>query len=191
MRKALVRTRPRWLQLVVGLVVGVLAAAVVFSLVRFVSDDPVEGIETTYRLSDLDELGPSPVSLISIRDIRQPSSVPGLAAPTGDRFVTLVIAVDRQDTPPREWIALEDFRLSLYVIDGSGEREELTPTDNSVRLLDGIGGRIHGSGPDRVNDPYWIELEYEPPSGDVDEYGVDLGVDGEEFTFTVRAEEAP
>lgn len=184
MQKGQTTTRPRWLQVALGLIVGALAAAVAFSVLRFVSDDPVEGSETTFRLSDLDELGPGPVSLISISDIRQPSSVPGLAAPTGDRYVTFVMAMDRQDTPPQEWITLEDFRLSLYATHGSGERQELSPTDNSRRLLDGIGGRIRGT------DPYWIQLEYEPPSGDVDGYGVDLGVDGEEFRFTVRSEES-
>lgn len=177
-------TRPRWLPAVLGLTVGALAAAIAFSVLRFVSEDPVEGIETTYRLSDLDELGPGPVSLISISDIRQPSSIPGLAAPTGDRSVSLMMAMDRQDAPAQEWFTFEDFRLSLYATHGSGERQELTPTDNSSRLLDGIGGRI------RSTDPYWIQLEYEPPSGDVDGYGVDLGVDGEEFTFAVRAEES-
>lgn len=176
-------TRPGWFQLVAGVIVGALVAVVAFVAVGFVRDDPIEGIPTTYRLSDDDDLEPGPVSMVVVRDIRQPTSIPGLAAPTGDRHVSLVLAMERYDDGQR-WLTLEDFTLSLVAIGGSGAREELIPADRSQRLLDGVGGRIRGS------DPYWIRLEYEPPSGDVDGFEVDLGVDGEVYSFTVHPDEA-
>lgn len=175
--------RPRWLQIVAGLVVGVVAAAVAFVVVGLVRDDPVDGVTTAYRLSDEDALAPGPVSLITVRDVRQPTSIPGLATRTGDRYVSLVVAMERDDASAQQWSSLDDLSLSLYATDGSGEREELLPTDDSRRLLDGVGGRLRGA------DPYWIRLEYAPPSIDVADYEVDLRVDGEEYAFTARPEE--
>lgn len=171
--------RPRWLRVVLGLVVGVLVAVAAFGVVIMARDEPVVA---TYRLGNDDAVGPGPVSLINVRDVRQSSSIPGFAAPTGDRYVSVVVALERQDATAQQWFTLEDLSLSLYAVDGSGEREELTPTETGHRLLEGIGGRVRGI------DPYWVQLEYEAPSGAVDVYEVDLGIDDDDFTFTVHPE---
>lgn len=165
-----------------GLCLGVLVAAATAGAFELLRDDPVEGVAATYRLSEDDALGPGPVSLISVRDMRQPTSIPGLAAPTGERYVSVVLALERRDASAQEWFTLEDFSVSLYAVDGSGERDELLPTASSRRLLEGVGGRLRGI------DPYWIQLDYEPPSGAVDEFEVGVRVDGRDLTSAVRAE---
>lgn len=172
-------TRPRWLRVVLGLVVGVLVAVAAFGVVIMVRDEPVVA---THRLGNDDAMGPGPVSLINVRDVRQPSSIPGVAAPTGERYVSVVEALERQDATAQQWFTLEDFTVAVHAVDGAGEREELTPTETSRRLLEGIGGRVSGV------EPYWIQLEYEAPSGAVDVYEVDLGVDDDDYTFTVHPE---
>lgn len=176
--------RPRWIQVVTGVVVGALVAVAVFAAVGFVRDDPVEGIASTYRLSDDDVPAAGPVSLISVRDVREPSSIPGVAAPTGDRYVSLVVALERDEATAEQWFPLEGLTLTLHAVDEDGRRTELTPTDSGQRLLDGVGGRVRGI------DPYWIRLDYAPPAGDVAEYEVGLGIGGDAHTFPVRAVDA-
>ncbi|MGO1583887.1 MAG: hypothetical protein ACTHXO_11765 [Actinomycetaceae bacterium] len=174
--------RPRWRQPALGLVTGILAAALVFLTLGLARPDQPEEHATGYLLSDEDALAPGPVSLVSVWDVRQPSSVPGLAAPTGDRYLTVIVALDDDDSR-EEWLDLEDLTLTAYAVDGDGEREELVPTDRARRTLDGIGGEVRGL------DPYWIRLSYEPPSGDADHFEVDLSVGGEEYTLAARTEE--
>ena len=174
----------RWFSLTTGLVAGALLAALAFFVVGLVQDDAAGEVSAVYRLSDDDALEPGPVSLISVRDFRQPSSIPGLPAPTGDHYVSLVMALEGDESEAQQWSTLEDLTLEVFAVDDSGGREQLTPTDSGQLTLDGIGGRIRGI------DPYWLRLDFTPPAGDVVEYEVDLAVDGEDHAFTVRAEES-
>lgn len=177
-------TRTRVKQVLTGLVVGVLAAVVAVFGLGLLTADQSAPTATTYSLSNEDAIGPGPVSLIRVRDVREPSSIPGLAAPTGGRYVSLVVALERDEATAEQWFPLEDLTLALYAVDGDGRRTELIPTDSGQRMLEGIGGRVRGI------DPYWIRLDYAPPAGDVDQYEVDLGVSGEEHAHTARTRDA-
>lgn len=171
-----------------GVAAGALAAVVVHLALGELRTDPVEEVLTGYRLSDADALAPGPVSLVSVRDARQPSSITGFAAPTGDRYVSVVVAIENDlagDTvPDDDWIDLETLDLAVHAVDGSGEREELVPTDRSRLTLDGIGGQV------RRQDPYWIRLSYEPASVGVEHYEVDLRLGDDEYTLIARTEES-
>ncbi|MGC5629552.1 hypothetical protein ACPYO6_15065 [Georgenia sp. Z1344] len=172
--------RRRWRQPVLGVLAGAAAALIAFLLIGLIRGDHPEELTTGYSLSDEDAFAPGPVSLVSVWDVRQPSSIPGLAAPTGDRYLTLDVALDSNEGTADDWLDLEGLELGLFAVDDSGEREELVPTDSSRATLDSIGGTI------RAIDPYWIDLTYEPPSGDAAHYEVDLTVGGEEYTLAAH-----
>lgn len=172
--------RARWVTVFAGLVAGALVAVVGFFVVGVVSDDSVEPVTTDFSLSDKDALAPGPVTLVSVRDVRQASSIPGLAAPTGDRYVSLVVALEGEDAVAQQWFALDDLSLALFAVDGAGEREALVPDATGQRKLDGIGGRVRGL------DPYWITLQYAPPAGEVAGFDVEIEFGGEGYRFTVH-----
>lgn len=94
--------RARGLQMVVGLFVGIQAAAVAGGVVGLTRGETVGPVESTYRLSDDDALGSGTVSLINVSNIRQSTSIPGLTAPTRSRYVSLALAMERRDATAQQ-----------------------------------------------------------------------------------------
>lgn len=179
----MVESRHGWRWAAQGAVVGALVAGLVFTGINLVRSDVPDPVLAGYRLVGYPEVGTHELSLLRVWDVRQPSSFPGLVAPTGDRYVTLVGALEHGENESDGWLDLDGLQITLHAVDGSGDREELVPTARGRRTLEGVGGTV------QATDPYWFRIFYEPPSMRVDHYEVDLHIDGEDHTFAVTEDE--
>lgn len=174
------RRRSRWI--VQGAIFGLLASLPLFALIGPLRSEAVDQIVTAYTRADTPDLGAHRLTTIWAHDVRQPSSIPSVASPWGDRYVSLTggLSWSWDDGGGEDWVDLEEFRFSLHAVDASGERrEELVPSERGERALDRLGGVI------QTRDPYWFWSTYEPPAEGFDHFEIDLRIDGEEYTFAL------
>ncbi|MGC5617339.1 hypothetical protein [Georgenia sp. Z1491] len=174
-------SRRRWF--VQGALLGVIASVLLVGAVGLLRRDAAEPLVTTYGLSDTTGTGDLRTVGFWVYDVRQPSAVPSLASPWGDRYVSLTGSLtwtwgaDGDDG--RETIDLSDLDTTLFAVDADGARTELALTERGQRAADRIGGTI------QRRDPYRFWLVHEPGEGQVEHYELELTVDGADYTFVL------
>jgi hypothetical protein len=164
---------PRWPSIVSGAVVGAALGALAFATIGWLRSDPIDPVVDAYlNEEDLREpVGPHQLAILLVRDVQQPSSFPGLAAPGGDHYVTLTLGLESGEERD-EWVDLADY--------ADGETEALVPTPDTLTEL---------SGSVRGLDPYWIEGVYEPPTRTAESYEVRIHTGDETVILVAPADE--
>ena len=172
---------PRWPSIVSGAVVGAILGGLAFATVGWVRSDPIDPVVEAYmNEEDLREpVGPHQQTILLVRDVRQPSSFPGFAAPGGDHYVTLTLGLDAGEQRD-EWVDLADYSVEVLAVDADGETEALVPTSDTLTDF---------SGSVRSQDPYWIEGTYEPPTRTPSSYEVHVSTGDETVVLVTQADE--
>jgi len=180
-RRVSARRRRRWI--LQGALTGALVAAVTFAAVERIAGDP-EPVETVYAGATPIEFDEHQLMLLQVWDVRQPSSLPGIAGLGGDRYVSLTGALHLGEDAADDWIDVGELEVTLYGVDESGsEREQLKPNAKSRRKLENLSGVL------RDGEPFWLRLAYEPPKSPVRSYELVLELEGEEYAFEALEEE--
>lgn len=164
-----------------GALAGSVIAALLFLAVEQLRGEP-EPIETAYSTVEPHDIGAHRLGMVRLWDIRQPSSIPGLPGPGGDRYISMAASMDL-GYDSTDWVDLRDLDITVYAVDDDSEREALEPTADTRRTLDELSGVA------RDGEPFWLRLVYEPPQLRPRSYELVLEIDGEEHTIEVPDEE--